>query len=702
MNSVSRQALQRRVAWARTAIFSNGNRGQSSNLRCCEPRKIAARSVWTFGGKKLRPAQPRVRRSTNAGMSVRNGKPLPQPKSICGNTPFRRPDPFTWLPGATESCLDLAKVPSAAMELGSTTIHRVIHPTAAFAQETPSTAARTPAASGDVPWAESQLNPKNRIDSLELPQNPLWRVDGCTGLGTQYYVVPLFLPDVAPLRFDVFIPEEAVLSPVLRDLLDLDAAFHTKDATRLRRLGISSYIVRVLQVWVEQNGRDAYINLTRTLPFGSRIIFECLHFDVRQTRVSAVPTYYVERQLLGVTRLSEVLGVAPELIPKAIDIWSLNIVQESHDSVCLVRMRDERVGDQAEKLWVMKAMTSSTKYLFVELRNLLQMEPHAHVIGRPEYLVTKRCLFGGKMGVVGFLLPYHRVGSIRDRLPLMRIRDQLRLGEQLNWAIQLTSAMLHLRERCHMFYPDMRLDNVVLTDSREVVMVDFEQRGVWCEFAAPEVNAIDYVRILASEEPDDGNPPIPEKVSAEFAAMLDAVCPGWAELQAAHDYELPRPHGYPNYNIPWLALDETEQEAAMVYMLGRVLWCIFEGQSAPQTAVWQSYCHEPDIGFPTYRLAPPGLRDLIDRCTRGRRPELSSLIVRRDSKLVLRGREDSSADEVIRVAREWWQAEVGVAKEYLARRQRHKANGTWDGNHWGRPTLREVLEELEKFKEAHL
>ncbi|KAL2270892.1 hypothetical protein VTJ83DRAFT_263 [Remersonia thermophila] len=588
------------------------------------------------------------------------------------------------------------------MELGSAAIHHVIHPTAAFARDTPSTTTLISAASRDVPWDESQLNPKNRIDSLELPQNPLWRVDGCTGLGTQYYVVPLFVPDAAPLRFDVFIPGAAITSPTLRTLLDINAAFHTKDATRLRRLGISSYIVRVLQVWTEQNGRDTYVNLTKTLPFGSRIIFESLHFDIRQTKVSAVPTYYVERQLIGATRLSQVLDVASELIPKTVDIWDLRIVQESHDSVCLVRMRDDKKGAHAGKLWVMKAMTSSTKYLFVELRNLLQMEPHANIIGRPEYLVTKRCLFGGKMGVVGFLLPYHETGCIRDRLPLMRLCDQLRLEQQLNWAIQLTSATLHLRERCDMFYPDMRLDNVVLTNSQEVVMVDFEQRGVWCEFAAPEVNAIDYVRILASEEPDDANPPIPDQTRAEFVSILDAVCPGWADLQAADNYESPRPHEYPNYNIPWLALDKVEQEAAMVYMLGRVLWCIFEGQSAPQTAVWQSYCYEPDIGFPMYRLTPPDVRDLIERCTRGRRPELSSLITRRGSKLVLRDHEDSSAEEVIKVAREWWQAEVTVAKDYLARRQQHKANGTWDGNHWERPTLTEVLAELEKLKEAHL
>jgi hypothetical protein len=587
------------------------------------------------------------------------------------------------------------------MDLNSAAIHHVIHPTAAFSQVAPSAVISATPKSHDVPWGESQLNPKNRIDSLELPQNPLWRVDGCTGLGTQFYVVPLFVRDAAPLRFDVFIPEEAVSSPILRKLLDLDAAFHTKDATRLRRLGVAGYIVRVLQAWVERSGQDAFVNLTGALPFGSRIIFDSLHFDVRQTRVSAVPTYYVERQLVGVPKLSQVMGVAPDLIPKAIDIWDLVIVQESHDSVCLVRMRNEAANGAADKLWIMKAMTSSTKYLFVELRNLLLLEPHANIIGRPEYIVTKRCLFGGKTGVVGFLLPYHAPGCIRDKLPLARIHNRLDLGEQLKWSIQLTSATLHLCERGRMFYPDMRLDNVVLTDSRDAVMIDFEQRGVWCEFAAPEVNAIDYVRILASEEFDDAYPPISEEVSAEFARILDGLVPGWRELQASDDYESSRPHGYANYNIPWLALDETEQEAAMVYMLGRVLWCIFEGQSAPKVAVWQSYRCEPDIVFPSYRLTPPVLRDLIDRCTRGRRPELCDVVVRCGSKLVLRGREhNSSAEEVMCAARKWWQVEVKAAKEYLATRQQQKADGTWDGNHWGRPTLREVLAKLEKFKEG--
>jgi hypothetical protein len=591
--------------------------------------------------------------------------------------------------------------PFFAMGLNSASIHDVIHPTAAFSQSSPLVKSRDTAPAEGAPWDECQLNPKNRVNSLDPPLNPLWRVDGCTGLGTQYYVVPLFLPEVPPLRFDVFIPEEAVVSPVLRELLELNVAFHTKDAPRLRRLAISNYIVRALQMWITESGLDTYSTLCDALPFGSRIIFETLHFDIHKTKISAVPTYYVERQLLGVAKLDESLGLAPELIPEAIDIWSLSIVQELHDSVCLVRMRDKRGDDEAGKLWILKAMTSSTKYLFVELRNLLQMEPHPNVISKPEYLVTKRCLFGGKTAVIGFLIPFHKPGNVRDKLPLMRIHDRLQLGQQLKWAVQLTSAVSHVRERGHMFYPDLRLDNILLTSSDDIVMCDFEQRGVWCEFAAPEVNAIDYVRILASNETDEADATIPEETRAHFAAILDRLLPDWAALQAIQDYASPRPHGYPNYNIPWLALDETEQEAAMVFMLGRVLWCILEGQSAPQqAAVWQSYRHEPDLEFPAFRLTPPGrLRDIIDRCTRGRRDALSNLVVRQRSKLVLRDGEGSGgAEEVLKVAREWWRAEVTSAEEFIEMREEKKMKGEWDGNYFKRPKLREVLFELERFR----
>lgn len=625
-----------------------------------------------------------------------------------------RPEPCSlWLlsPGALlspvfPSLRRLAPLPFA-MELNSTSIHDVIHPTAAFSLNPAAASTPASASAGDVPWHESQLNPKNRIDSLDPPLNPLWRIDGCTGLGTQYYALPLFLADVPPMRFDVFIPEEAATNPLLRELLDLNAAFHTKDPDRARRLGISTHILRTLQAWTTEKGHGSAASVEdmyRNLPFGSRIIFENLDVNIRNIKITIAPTYYVEKQLVGLAKLDGTLGLAPELLPETMDISRLSIVQQLNDSVCLVRMRNDG-GTDAGKLWILKALTSGTKYLYVELRNLLQLEPHPHVISRPEYLVTKYCKFGGKTAVVGFILPYHAGGSLRDTLPLLRMHDRLTLELQLKWATQLTSAVLHIRERGRMFYPDLRLDNIVLSATGDIVMVDFEQRGVWCEFSAPEINALEYTRILASDaahgsDREEGEPCIPEETRDRFAAILSRLVPDWDVLQASEEYS-PRPHGYPCYNIPWLCLDETEREFAEVYMLARVLWCIFEGQSAPQrAAVWQSYRREPDIEFPAFRRTPPTLRDLIDRCTRGRRQVLSSRVVRRGSRLVLRdaGSSGSSPKEVVAAAREWWRAEVEAALRFLEMREERRRRESWDGNYFGRPRLRELLRELEEFR----
>lgn len=597
------------------------------------------------------------------------------------------------------------------MDLKPASVHNVIHPTAAFSRGAlpvlPTSTAETDS------WLESQLNPKNRIDSLDTIHNPLWRIDGCTGLGTQYYAIPLFLGSMPPRRcFDVFVPEEAGSSPLVRRLLDLNAAFHTKDPERLGRLGIVRHILRTLQHWTMAQGEGgavAILDMYRTLPFGSRIIFRNLELDIRKIDIAIAPTYYVEKQLLRLDQLASCLGIDDHALPEAIDIAQLSIVQQLHDSVCVVRFNpaSEALAQPGEpeprQLWILKALTSGTKFLYTELRNLLNLEAHDHVISRPKYIATKYVRFGGKTAVVGFMIPYHPGGSLTNTLPLLRIHGQLSLQTQLKWAAQLASAILHVRERGHMFYPDLRLDNIVLSKAGDVVMVDFEQRGVWCEFAAPEVNALDYIRILGSGgdttvmDPED---PIPEETRDHYAVLLTRLVPGWEGLQSREDFSAD-PHGYRSYNVAWEGLSPREQEAAEVYMLGRVLWCIFEGQSGPQrAAVWQSYKREPEYEFPEFRRTLPELRELVDRCTAGRRNTLSSVVVRRQSKLVLSNSEPGEEEDVRRVlqaAKDWWAVEVKVAEDFLLMREERKARGEWDENYYKRPALKEVKEWLEAF-----
>ncbi|KAM0267089.1 hypothetical protein ACHAPA_006296 [Fusarium lateritium] len=569
------------------------------------------------------------------------------------------------------------------MELSQESIHDVIHPTAAFSAPPPSHDLNSEAQGAQsVDWQDSLLNPKNRIDSLSPLERPLWRIDGCTAFGSQLYAVPLFIDPMPPIRMDVFIPEPSKLSPDIRDVLDVDVAFHTTSAKRIAHLGITQHVLRILQYWTSRQPDPTEI--FRNIPFGSRIVFKSLPMKVADAEVIIARTHYLERQLLSVSSLEKAWGSDVEL-PPTVNLDDVVYVSQLHDSVCLVKIEG--------KTWIFKALTSYTKYLYHELRQLLTIQPHPNVVSRPVHLVTKKCDFGSKVAVIGFTLEYHIHGSLRDLIPFLKLHNMVSLADGTKWAIQLASALVHLRTTSSIFYPDLRLDNIVLSAARDAIMVDFEQRGVWCEFAAPEVNALEYVRLLAIDEE------IPAEVSEKYSNLLTEMLPEWQTMGESEEYKWPSK----GYNVPWACLTPKEQEACEVYMLGRVLWCIFEGNSAPQrAAVWLSYRWEPLVEFPGYTQTPGAMQRLINRCTLGRQAGLSRLIVRERNQLVLRELEKtglSTADDVQRTAKKWWSREIDASEQWLRQRIEGMKRGDWKENYYDRPTLKEVLAELEAFRD---
>jgi hypothetical protein len=591
------------------------------------------------------------------------------------------------------------------MDLNSNAIHDIVHPTAAFSQRSARNSRHdTLTISTEQPWDTSQLNPRNRIDSLEPPAEPLWRMDGCTGLGTEYYAIPLFMDRVTPLRVDVYIPEEAMTLPLMRALLDLDVAFHARNSVRLRRLGISSHILRALQHWTTKDGQDPKEGLGKVLeglPFGSRIIFMNLDVDVKKIDIEIQPMHATEMELMSVPMLEKAWQVTADELPPRLELRELAFVRQLHDSVCLVRRKDDSPAD----IYVLKTLTDGTKHLFHELSVLLTMPPHPNVISRPIYLVTKRVGFGNKNAVVGFLLHYHTGGNAVDEIPFMRVHGKLTMHDKLRWAKQLASAVSHVFFKANRFYPDLRTDNMVFSADKDLILLDFEQRGVWCEFGPPEINSIEYVRILASDDAQgfrNFDSAIPDQVRERYVALLDGMLPNWPLLKAKGQYApFPRANmpGVRSYNIAWECLDQSEREAAQVYMLGRALWCIFEGEGAPvRAAAWQSYPFEPAVEFPGFNRSPMGLRPLLTQCTNGRRDQLSRVIVRRNSKMTLAdATKEASIEEVLETARAWWTEEIKYAEQFLSMRAEARKNGTWTSNYFGRPTLREVVTSLENF-----
>lgn len=622
------------------------------------------------------------------------------------------------------------------MDLTSEAIHDVIHPTAIY--EVPIDRL-VPVADQTDPlepaWEDSQLNIKNRIDSTAPFRSALWSIDGGAGLGTQYFAVATFIEDAPPMRFDVFISEKATESRLIRRLLDLDDAFHARDRNRVWQQAIASYIVRALQIWTtEVYGLERVKEMYYNQPFGTRIVFESLPLNVRDAKIVIGPMHNLEYHQLSPRELGEMWQMDVEKMPPTVDIFSLVYVRQLQDSVCLVRYRGGEEG--TETLWALKALISSVKYMYHELRNLLTMPPHPNVLGRPTKLVTKSIRSNARRTVViGFLEPYYSGINLRDSLPVLRMNNKLRIEDQIRWAKQICSGLVHIRHKGNMYYADMRLDQIVMThDNTRPVILDFEQRGVWCEFASPEVNALEYMRILASDDYDDDEelfgddggddgensyvtvPTAAETAQlrnralrARYASLLSRLHPGWRDLGGADGHYHNPPQGY---NVAWACLAPQEQERAEVYMLGRLLWCVFEGMSAPQRgAVWQSYRNEPEFEFPAFARTPPGLRALIERCTAGRRPQLSGLVVRRGSKLEMRGGpaggprglESSESTEakirmIRQVAADFWKQEIAWAEEFLLERERRMENGTWNENIYGRPSLGEVDGALAAFQ----
>lgn len=630
------------------------------------------------------------------------------------------------------------------MDLTSEAIHDVIHPTAIYEvpidRLVPVEHLSDPL---EPAWEDSQLNIKNRIDSTSPLRSALWSIDGGAGLGTQFFAVATFIEDAPPMRFDVFISEKATEPRLIRQLLDLDDAFHARDRARVQQQAIASYIVRALQIWTtEVYGPEKVKDMYYNQPFGSRIVFETLPLNIRDAKIVIGPMHNLEYHQLSPRELGDMWKMDVEQMPPPVDIFNLVYVRQLQDSVCLVKYRG---NEGTETLWALKALISSVKYMYHELRNLLTMPPHPNVLGRPTRLVTKKTRSNARRTVViGFLEPYYSGINLRDMLPVLRMNNTLHLEDQIRWAKQICSGLVHIRQNGNIYYADMRLDQIVMThDNVRPVIVDFEQRGVWCEFASPEVNALEYMRILASDDYDEDDDygdedeggdryvTVPTAVEtaqlrnralrARYAALLGRLYPGWRDLAGADGHYNNPPHGY---NVAWTCLTPVEQERAEVYMLGRLLWCVFEGMSAPQRgAVWQSYRNEPEFEFPSFVRTPPELRGLIELCTAGRRPQLSSIIVRRGNKLELRhdgpaggrpglgspesmqtkGMSSRSSGEakarIIRqAAAEFWRAETAWAEEFLLDRERKMKAGTWNENVFGRPSLGEVDSALAAFQ----
>lgn len=398
------------------------------------------------------------------------------------------------------------------------------------------------------------------------------------------------------------------------------------------------------------------------------------------------PGHQVERKLYSLATLKLIYDLPPDVSwPSTIDIQQLDLQKQIQDNISLVLLRDDPSSD----LMIFKSSLNDFDYLYHELYQLLSLTPHHGTIHHPTHLVTKKCRFGGKTGVVGFLLPYYAGGDLGQTLSHLAAMDMLCLPDQFKWARQVTASLLHVRDS-GTYYSDLRPDNLLLSSSKDIILIDFEQRGNWYSWVPPEVRYIQYLQTLSAGvgrfrshvHSSDTSLSIPTGVRSRFEALLQRSGRTMAPLSRS---------GFPevvDHSNAWRALTPDEQESAMVSSLGKLLWCLFEGVGSLPGDFWGVPLSVPGLRFPDFRRTPEEARRLILDCTVGESEHwrqgpgasiANSRLVPSDEILIADGR------TVVELFKRWWEKELEDMQSHFETKVRFPT----------RPSLKDVSQRLE-------
>ncbi|KAK0705663.1 hypothetical protein B0H67DRAFT_389061 [Lasiosphaeris hirsuta] len=618
------------------------------------------------------------------------------------------------------------------MDLTSDIFSDILSPLAAFVRHdvaprttpSPGTRAREtedPHMSDAGNWKTCPLNPQSRIDSLTSRVSPAWRVDGVDVDGRRVFAVPVFALGAPPLRIDVYLPPVEEYPYWLKDVLKPEAVIYA-GKRGLHVQPVVQHVLRALEHWSSR--MPDFERQYRNMPFGSQIIVSrvAARLDEMSADMHLCPDYDVEGAMMGVDVLQGMWGLEESAWPPVVEWTELRFKRQLHEAIALLEIPS--LTGQGRDV-VFKALVRDQRYMYNELKMLLTLRPHPNIVSRPLCVVVKRGRFGGRRGVCGFVIEYFPLGTLKERLldaasgATPRIADE----QRFRWSRQIAEALVHINAHPAGFYPDLKPDNVVLRESKDhdgdseeaqldVVLLDLEQRGGWFSWSPPEVANVEVLEILASGLSDDE-----EDIREEIARELGMYIPGWAPTSQQDRYH----NAEGGFSAPWRALLQERQqgtlglERAQVFMLGKLLWCIFEGTPLVRCGIDHELLRDngfrSELGgqaFPGFRKTPSEVRDLIRRCTEGA-PEweddqrrrgvalwqgkLVSAVGSRDLETAM-----DSAAETRETASKWWNGEVEQARRFL---QSRVANGEDDSVLAAakkRPTMAEVLDEIVRFE----
>ncbi|OJD27089.1 serine/threonine protein kinase [Blastomyces percursus] len=516
---------------------------------------------------------------------------------------------------------------------------------------------------------------------------PTWKVFANFLLGRRWVILPDISP-LHPLLITVRIPSHSDWPQQLLKPLQASASFHTSDS-RVANLGISCYLAQVLTAWSARF--DDFPRYFNSLPFGSEILVEEICVDLANVNVRLAASMW-EDSSVSVDQLQKQWQLPPSSWPKIVDVKDLELLDILNENVALVR--SERHFGEAV---IFKSSPSAPAHIYHELRMLLTLPSSPHLVKPPLALVSIPDLCGRSAKIVGFILHYYSGASLARTLHTRMLNGTLEWHDQLRWARQVTSTLMFLNTAAQTFYSDLKPDNILLSppkpgEADDIVLIDFEQNGAPNAWTAPEVIHIETLNLLSRVAPDPG-------VRESFRGMLVDLI-GAKEYDPAGRYQNPSR----GYHIAWPHLSASEREAAEVFALGKVLYCIFEGVESVTTSIMTSRPVEQELQFPHFIKTPPILRDLILACTFGAREHdrTAPFVVRVGNTLFPRGKSGlggeplGSARDVVETSQKLWMKLLTETGNFWAARTRlsngiHTEQDLNVLSYLRRPTLNQVL-----------
>ena len=432
-------------------------------------------------------------------------------------------------------------------------------------------------------------------------------------------------------------------------------------------------------------------------------MFSRVEANCNDMRVDFVPNVDLAGRMLSAKKLQSMWQLDKSQMPPCIDYRCLKYEKQLAASIILISIPDNPKRGQL----VFKSEITHPGVLYHELKVLLTLPAMRNIIQRPYYLVTTQDDSDEPL-VCGFLLEYYWRGDLERALPEMS--SSMHVQKRVQWAREVTSALKHVWSSGY-FYSDLRMDNILLSEGKDgsqtVILADFQQSRNVYNWAPPEIYYVEWIAELGHES--FMRKLLPDDKKEQYLKLLNRYLHSRNHsLLDSTRYDNPDQGWY----FPWLSSNDRERESAMVYLLGKALWCIFEGVGDADIILGRSSTHEMDYRFPEFRRTPEPARRLIKDCTAGAREWIDGpiRIYRWKGKIFPLGQKggkyepvwNATADETKRTIKSFWEEEINKAEAFVLARLKYdnKQASELDRellHYLRRPSLGEVLSRLEKL-----